>query len=135
MLPFRPVPNRTARFARRLGFTLIEVMVVVCIIEVIIAIAIPGLVNARETGRARGCSRNLRSIQGGLQQYAIDKKLAGSASEATTWQADLIGPTKYIKATPICGSGGTYTVTTIDTDPTCTGDRPGTRYRHTLTGN
>jgi len=135
MLPSRSIPHRTARFARCLGFTLIEVMVVVCIIEIIIAISIPGLVNARETGRAKGCSRNLRNIQGALQQYAIDKKLSGSASEASTWQADLIGPSKYIKSTPICGSGGSYGVTTIDTDPTCTGDRPGTRYRHTPTGN
>ena len=113
-------------------------MITVCIMEIILAIAIPGLVNSRETSRAKSCSRNLRDIEGALQQYAIDKKLNGSASEAATWKTDLIGPSKYIKSTPICNSAGgvnTYVITTVDTDPTCPYDRPGTRYRHTMTGN
>jgi len=114
------------------GFTLIEIMIVVCIIEIIIATAIPGLVRARESARSNSCSRNLRTIQGALQEYAIDKRLKAGASIGS-WQTNLCGPAKYIRSTPACPSKGTYTVTKVDTDPTC--NRTSANYPHTVLGH
>ena len=129
----REMKARTARHTSwRGGFTLIEIMIVVCIIEIIIAMAIPGLVRARESARSSACSRNLRTIQGALQEYAIDKRLKAGAS-ISSWQTNLCGPAKYIRSTPACPSKGTYTVTKVDIDPTC--NRTTANYPHTVLGH
>ncbi|MFH0793313.1 MAG: prepilin-type N-terminal cleavage/methylation domain-containing protein [bacterium] len=99
------------------GFTLVEIMIVVAIIGILIAIAIPGFVRARETSRARACQENLTKIDGAKEQWALENNAAqGDAAPAL---ADLVGDNNYIKRTPECPSGGAYTVGNIGTDPTC----------------
>ena len=106
------------RKSLRAGFTLVEIMIVVLIIGILLAIAVPNFVRARESSRAKACVANLKQIDSGKEQYAMDNKLATGAS-VTNGLADLVGSTSYIKSTPSCPSNGTYTVAAIGTAPSC----------------
>lgn len=121
MARFRPKKNRG-------GFTLIEIMIVVLIISVLLAIAIPNFMRARETSRAKSCCSNLRQIETAKEQWAMDNK----ASDGDTVTMAELTPA-YIKQEPACPSGGTYTVNPIGTYATCSiGGTPGTYNYHGL---
>lgn len=107
------------RFHRR-PFTLVEVMMVACIVSVVFAIAAPNMRRTRENARARGCLRNLRVIDSAKEQYAIDNRLAQGATMPALSVFCGNGTTTYIKgSTPVCQAGGTYTVNNLGSDPTC----------------
>lgn len=99
---------------KKKGFTLVEIMIVVLIIGILLAIAVPNFVRARETSRARTCVGNLKQIDSGKEQYAMEARLAAGAAAA--W-ANLVPD--YLKRQPACPSGGVYTIGNIGTDPTC----------------
>ena len=96
------------------GFTLVEIMIVVAIIGLLAAIAIPNFIKARETARKNACIANLKQIEGAKQVWALDNNKSGS--DTPEW-SDLVPD--YIKRTPSCPSGGTYTIGNVDTAPTC----------------
>ena len=99
---------------RKKGFTLVEIMIVVAIIGLLAAIAIPNFVKARDTAQKNACIANLKQIQGAIQVWAIDNNASGSTNVE---MGNLVSD--YIKKTPGCPKGGTYTLTNVDTDPTC----------------
>ena len=109
------------------GFTLVEIMIVVAIIGILAAIAIPNFVNSRKKSQANACIANMKQIFGASEQW----KLAGNAGVPAL--ADLVGATGFIKATaaPTCPAGGAYTLT--DTDVTCSiAATLGAGYEHQL---
>jgi prepilin-type N-terminal cleavage/methylation domain-containing protein len=116
------------KIQRQAGFTLVEIMIVVAIIGLLAAIAIPNFVRARETARMNACINNLRMIDSAKQQWAIEKN---QPQNATPGEADI---TPYIKGNqmPVCPANGTYTIGNISTDPTCSLGNDA-NYPHKLT--
>jgi prepilin-type N-terminal cleavage/methylation domain-containing protein len=100
---------------RERGFTLVEIMIVVLIIGILLAIAVPNFINARERSRANACRSNLRQIQAAKEQWAMANN---QGSTATPTQADLVAHL-YPDMRPTCPSGGTYTIGNMSTNPTC----------------
>lgn len=100
----------------RKGFTLVEIMIVVLIIGILLAIAVPNWFRAREHSRARECVMTLRQIDAAKEFMAQEMNLPNGAACV---MGDL-WPT-YIKRStpPVCMAGGVYTVNVIGTNPTC----------------
>jgi len=69
---------------RKAGFTLVEIMIVVAIIGLLAAIAIPNFVRARTTAQQNACINNLRLIDSSKQQWALEQRKQNSDSPAGT---------------------------------------------------
>jgi len=100
------------------GFTLVEIMIVVAIIGLLAAIAIPNFVRARGTTQTNACINNLRQIDGAAQLWALEFSKAPN----NTYQLEDIVP--YLRpltdALPRCPAGGDYTPgLTVSNPPTC----------------
>jgi len=99
------------------GFTLVEIMIVVAIIGLLAAIAIPNFVKARATSQANACVSNLRQIESAVQEYALE---TGKHVGDTVRYPDDITP--YIKlnsssSIPVCPAGGQYSLLAVGTVP------------------
>lgn len=107
------------RNKRNRGFTLVEIMIVVLIIGILMAIAVPNFIRARESSRRNSCIANLKQMDSAKEQWAMDNR---AASGATVNMSDLTGANGYLKgpaAGPTCPAGGTYTVNNVGTNPAC----------------
>ena len=93
------------------GFTLVEIMIVVAIIGILVTIAVPGFIKAREKAQANACQEAQLKMDGAVDNYAIDngKKTGDTAPTASL----IIGYNLYLKTAPTCpvgASGPTHIV-------------------------
>jgi prepilin-type N-terminal cleavage/methylation domain-containing protein len=100
------------------GFTLVEIMIVVAIIGLLAAIAIPNFVKARTSAQQKACIANLSTIGGSVEQWAVEYKKAAADTYALT-DATLLA---FLRGSvlPACPGGGAYTAgATVSNNPTC----------------
>src|SRR5471032_1602340 len=104
---------KTNKTSRKAGFTLVEIMIVVAIIGLLAAIAIPNFIKARATSQANACINNLRQIDGAINEWALE---TGQSTGAAISGVNVISA--YIKlnsasSVPGCPGGGTYKTTSV----------------------
>ncbi len=125
MRPFAP--------RKATAFTLVEIMIVVLIIGILLNIALPNFLQARETSRARACVGSLKQIDAAKQECAMDNKISGADTTSTfditgtttSWTAspyslvDKTGVNGYLRSVPACPSRGVYTTGNVGATPSC----------------
>jgi len=121
-----PAARKNVRPRRAAGFTLVEIMIVVLIIGVLLNIALPSFVSARDRSQARSCVKNMNDFMVAKEQYAMDSKIAANSPISVTW----VNLSPYVRASPqtdpakgpTCPSSSTnyYFFGPISVVPTCT---------------
>ena len=109
-------------------------MIVVLIIGIMLAIAVPNFVAARESSRAKACVANLSQINGAKLQCMMDNKLSDTSgavfsldgvtptvpgSNGTFQLTGISGSLNYLRSVPVCPSGGAYAPGGVNAAPTC----------------
>jgi type II secretory pathway pseudopilin PulG len=101
---------------------LVEIMIVVSIIGILLNIAAPSFVYARDSGQARACVANLHNINMAKEQWAFQNNIAANSNAQPLWldSNGVSGLSDYIRGgVPVCPSGGTYNYGTASMLPTC----------------
>ena len=101
---------------KKQGFTLVEIMIVVAIIGLLAAIAIPSFMKSRVTSQQNACINNLRQIESGKEQWALEN---GKAQGAAVVASNISSFVKGGSAAWVCPGGGTVTLGIVGTNASC----------------
>jgi prepilin-type N-terminal cleavage/methylation domain-containing protein len=124
---------------RKAGFTLVEIMIVVAIIGLLAAIAIPNFVRARTTAQMNACINNLRLIDSSKQQWALEQHQNTASTPISTQLQPYLGRGSNGEL-PVCPADAQASFTTsynagignVGTPPVCTIETAGTVTGHVL---
>ena len=113
--------KRVIKASRLTAFTLVEIMIVVAIIGLLAAVAIPNFVRARATSQANACINNMHQIDGAVTEWALEKSKK-TGDPAPNLATDL---TPYLRlnssgSIPSCPAGGSYIMNTVGAIPQIT---------------
>lgn len=103
--------------ACRRGYTLLEILIVVAILGILVGLAFPNFIKSRAHAQKQMCIENLSQIESAKQIWGME---SGRANGDAPGEADLIGPTSYMRKMPDCAAGGEYSFNAIGTNATCT---------------
>src|SRR5476649_1999373 len=99
---------KTSKNTGKPGFTLVEIMVVVAIIGLLAAIAIPNFIRARATSQANACINNLRQIEAGVNQWAMENGQPSGASIPGISTVSVYIKLNSSGSVPTCPANGIY---------------------------
>jgi prepilin-type N-terminal cleavage/methylation domain-containing protein len=110
--------------AKKQGFTLVEIMIVVAIIGLLAAIAIPNFVKARTTSQQNACINNLRLIDASKQQWALEQRKQSTDTPAGTDLQPYLGrgSNGELPTCPVDPQNGfttSYTPNNVGVSPQC----------------
>src|SRR5688572_21285732 len=102
---------KTSRFgARRRGFTLLEILIVVAVLGILVGMAFPNFLKSRANAQKQICIENLSQIESAKQIWGVEN---GKKEGDPATDADLFGATNYMKQKPFCPGGGAYNLTSV----------------------
>jgi prepilin-type N-terminal cleavage/methylation domain-containing protein len=110
---------------RKKGFTLVEIMIVVAIIGLLAAIAIPSFLKARTTSQKNACINNLRQIDAAKEQWALETNQPATATPVAGDIDDYIKYSASLEADVYCPAdsaqafSSSYTINALGTNPAC----------------
>ena len=111
---------KTNKALHKAGFTLVEIMIVVAIIGLLAAIAIPNFIKARATSQQNACINNLKQISGAIDEWALETGQSSGQAVANAATVSAYIKLNAANKVPGCPAGGNYTTTGVGNVPEVT---------------
>ena len=106
--------KRFLKSRREMGFTLIEIMIVILIIGILLVIAVPNFILSRDKSQNNACQDNLWKIEGAKEQWALENNKGNGDTPLPATLTAL-----YLKKSATCPAGGTYSPGAVGSFSTC----------------